>query len=405
MQSRIHRVLDERNSILKPDLTKYFVYLDTTYYKSVNEYANVDLIETEIEDKWKQIVQEEIQTRFKDENGPTWRMRIVKTNQKSGELDKLVFILTNNHAINDGRNGFSIMVQFLNILGALLENTTCEEMNGEVEHSPRSSEQLIEEYKAQVGFKTLPADQKPYYDHMTHRLSSKVADLNGAGGKFEFILIEHEKLDKLYKKLKQNAPECKINPLIAIIICKVLKKLYAKYEVDDVPLDSFQFMFLTGLRDRLKVKNTQMGFFSLTMACRIEDDLDGGDLWRVAEKFSESFHRRLQFNEDLPEAHALSAIYSMLESGFDFGQLVSTNFVISNLGVMHNTSNGVFRINEHYVTGPSVEKRMASGLNNGISTVANNLCWCVSYNEKYFSTQFIKDYKAGILGLVDELIL
>ena len=67
LQSRIHRVLDERKSILKPDLTKYFVYLD----KSVSEYDNVDLIETENEDKWKEIVQEEILTRFKDDNGPT----------------------------------------------------------------------------------------------------------------------------------------------------------------------------------------------------------------------------------------------------------------------------------------------------------------------------------------------
>ena len=315
LQSRIHRVLDERKSILKPDLTKYFVYLD----KSVSEYDNVDLIETENEDKWKEIVQEEILTRFKDDNGPTWRMRIVKINQKSGEFNKLVFILTNNHAINDGRNGFSIMVQFLNILGALLENTTCEEMNGEVEDSPKSADQLIEEYKAQPGFKSLPADQKPYYDHMTHRLSSKLADLNRTGGKFEVILIENEKLDKLYKKLKQNAPECKLNPLIATIICKVLKKLYAKYEVNDVPLDNFQLMIVTGLRDRLKVKNTQMGLFSSTMTCRIEDDLDGEDLWRIAEKLSESFHHRLQFNDDLPEAHALNAIYSMLESGFDFG--------------------------------------------------------------------------------------
>ena len=124
LQATIVRTLDEVSKKPRIMLPKYFVYMD----KTVAEYNNIEMIETNDEDKWKEIIENELLTSFDNVNGPLWRIKVLKIVPKTkndDEYNRYVFILSTSHAISDGKNGYTLLLQLLNILGALFENTVC----------------------------------------------------------------------------------------------------------------------------------------------------------------------------------------------------------------------------------------------------------------------------------------
>ena len=71
---------------------------------------------------------------------------------------------------------------------------------------------------------------------------------------------------------------------------------------------------------------------------------------------------------------------------------------------MKNTASNLIKVKEHYVAMPTLESRFDPILFNSISTIDNNLCWGISFNEKVFSGEFVLDLKGALVGLVDEII-
>jgi len=151
LQAKIRRTLDEATHKPKTSLPKYLVYLD----KPIVEYSNVELVEIGDEATWTEFFKQEIKTSLDLENGPLWKMKEVKVKNNEGPKNKYIFLFKTNHAISDGRNGFLVVVQLLNILGALLENETCDEMNGEIEDEFKSLDDLLEDYVRSPDYKSL----------------------------------------------------------------------------------------------------------------------------------------------------------------------------------------------------------------------------------------------------------
>lgn len=277
-------------------------------------------------------------------------------------------------------------------------------MNGEVEDSLKTFDELAVEYSKQPGFKKLAADEKPFFDMFTNRLSDKLADkINGKHGKFELVYIGSEKLTKLYKKMKENAPECKLTALLSFILCKAVKKILTKYDVNEMPVDNFQLAVLSSLRDKFKIKNSQMGVYSYVVMCRVEDDLENCDFWKCAQRFSLLIHNFVKHNEDIPDSNASTTFFDMIDNDFDFTVCQNTNCSFSNIGIMKNTSNEAIKIDQHYVMVPCMDKRFGALFHNGLSTVDNNLCWSLCYNQKFFKTEFIRDVKDAILDEIEKL--
>ena len=454
LQSCIYRTLDEKSHRPKILLPKYFVYLD----KNLNSYDNIEMLETRNDRLWMELIETELKTNFSLENEPLWRMKIVKVLENEASSNHYDFIFTNHHAIGDGRNLYTIMIQFLNILGALLEKKTCIEMNAEIEHSNFCMEELtdvfkseqdtecaienffidrrkqtnylnklngryhiynslcekidensfmleelVEKFKAKLKYKSEILNIG--FDELTHRMPSSLGDrANGTHGRFLNVYVESFKLEKLIKKMKLNALKCKLTSVLAVLFCMSLRQSYAKYGVQDIPLDSFQFDLLSSLREKFKIKNSQMGVYSVSIKSRLDGEIDKQNLWAKAQSLSLLTHERIKNNEDVEGLSKIPKLIGLIESGYDFFNNQSFNFCLSNIGVMKNTASNLIKVKEHYVAMPTLENRFDPVLFNSISTIDNNLCWGISFNEKVFSGEFVLDLKSALVGLIDEIV-
>ena len=398
LQAYIHRTNDPAWTKSKILMPKYFVYLD----KNFSDYNNIEIIETNNELLWTEVIETELKTLFSLENEPLWRMKIIKLLCNDANSNHYDFIFTNHHAIGDGRNLYTIMIQFLNILGALLENKTCDEMNGEIEHSNFCMEELVHDFKSKPEYKSSKVDT--VFDPNTNRTPSTIGNPNGVHGRFLHIYTENSKLKKLITKMKANAPECKLTSLLVAIFCMAFRKSYIKHGVGEVPLDSFQFDLLSSIREKLKLKNSQMGVYSVALMCRIDQELNNESIWGIAEKLSTELHKRINANEDIEGISHMDELLELIESDI-YETKQPSNFAFSNIGVMRNTENSVIKLKEHYVGMPTVEKRFAPGIFNGVTTIDNNMCWAISFNEKIFSVEFFKSVRNEIVSIVDQLIL
>jgi NRPS condensation-like uncharacterized protein len=127
LQSKIIR--EDANKISQ---SKYFVYMDE---KDLLSFLNVELIDSNDENKFREVVESELITKLDKVNGPLWRLKVVKY------LQRFTFVFTNHHAIADGKN-LTILIGLFNIIGALITGSQCDEMNGECIESPKSVEEI-----------------------------------------------------------------------------------------------------------------------------------------------------------------------------------------------------------------------------------------------------------------------
>lgn len=67
-------------------------------------------------------------------------------------------ILTTHHALGDGRNAFSILTQYIDILSNLLIDESYQGDDLTINVPSKNMEQLIEEYRAKENFKSHVVD-------------------------------------------------------------------------------------------------------------------------------------------------------------------------------------------------------------------------------------------------------
>ena len=400
LQSIIYRTRDESTCEPKLGLARYFVQMPN---RNIFTYDNVELIDTDDPLKWSNLVESEVKTHFDYANGPLWRLKIVSVKNAVSALAKsyadYVFVFTAHHSLTDGRNLYTIMMQLLNIIVAMWEKRTCGEMSDEIEESPSSMEEIAQNRD----FKSI---KEPFYwDDSTHRISKSLGNKeSGVHGKFSYLFIESSKIDRLIKAMKQHAPKSKLTSVLAIVFCSALQKVYTERDIGDVPLENYQFDMLTSIRDQLQVKNSQMGVFSLAYSVRV--DLDKEEtLWKLAENLSVTLHRRIKNNEFVESMSDMYKLFELINENHNFGDNQTSNFAISNLGVMpNNARSDVIRVEEHYMSMPCLENRFASPLFNLLTTVDGSLCWGISFNEKIYAVEFVNDLKKGIAHFIDTLI-
>ena len=220
--------------------------------------------------------------------------------------------------------------------------------------------------------------------------------------------IERDKLEKLIKQLKLNAPNAKLTGLLTVLLCYSYKHACLKNKIVDIPLECIQFDNLVSMRHKFGIENLQMGVFSRCLECRVDSEqLDecGNMFWSLVERESVSFHRRIANNEEFAmyESEPNPAMHQ-INAKFDFVRHKHTNFKVSNIGVMSNTKwESPVRIVQHYPFMPCLASRVGPYLFFGVTTVDSRLFIGVSYNEKCFSGQFIADLKKEFLEKINVL--
>ena len=244
LQSTVYRELDPSTGKSRLGLSRYFVYMK----KSLDEYNNVEILQETNEFKWTNLIEKELKTPFDYINGPLWRLKVLKMNQANDEdFNKYAFVLTTSHSISDGKNGYSIGVQFLDILIDALEN----KLSDEIVQIPSefTCDHMIKEYKKRPDFKQ--TDENPKFDQKTHRLPDNCGNKNGVHGKFDFIFLGKQKMDKLIKKMKLKAPKAKFTSLLLILLCdsyKVNIKISIKHHFLSTHLNLYIFFAKENLR-------------------------------------------------------------------------------------------------------------------------------------------------------------
>ena len=395
LQSTIYRT--NKLDIKSP---KYFVYTE----KSFEEYNNVELLETENNLKWVDIIETELKTNFDNINGPLWRMKIVKLLKTTHNDDnnEYYFVFSSHHSIADGRNCYELMVQFLNILGAILEGTSCDEMNGQIQETKHSMNELVENFQSiSECIVKVKEDSK-----IIHRIPNFVGDKeNGVYGKFDFIFVEKPILDKLLKQIKLRAPKAKLTSFLATLLSLAYKKTCIQFNVNDISLDTFMPCILLSLREKFNLNNLQMGVYSTALNVEINGNLNEDTIWKISENVSLCLHDKIKNNVDISNFQYLDDFINLVNSDFDFGNNQETNFDFSNIGIMKNTSTSAIYIKQHYIAMPNLENRFVAPMFHGLVTIDSNLCWGISYNEKIFSNNFINYLKQSILLLIDNFVL
>ena len=77
---------------------KYFAYTAES-----GSFANVEYAETSDELEWQRVIERELVRPFDAENGPLWRLTLLKLNNDLTSVYSYVFIFTNHHSIGDGK--------------------------------------------------------------------------------------------------------------------------------------------------------------------------------------------------------------------------------------------------------------------------------------------------------------
>jgi hypothetical protein len=404
LNATIHRQIDEKTQQFKLGTPKYFVNMK----KSFEEYNNVELVDLTKSNNWMDIIYDELKAPFDPINGPLWRIKLLKLNNPAWNYG---FVFAKNHALGDGRCTYTICLEFLNILSNVLEGNVTKYENLTPIESKVCMDELIQKLKSNPNFKIFTKNE---CNHELNRIPKNLLysaqnSSSSTGTKLAYFSLNKEKLTRLHKASKINAPNAKLTGILAVLTCYSYRQACLKHNVQDVPLDSVQFDNLVSFRPNFGIENSQMGVFSHCLECRIDfsrEPKEKSDFWHLAELDSMSFHERIAINEPffIYETNQDDTINNVNLS-YDFVNNTYTNFMFSNLGVMSNTKqDSCVRIVEHYAFLPALTHRTGPFLFFGLTTVDDKLFVAISYNEKLFSEELIEDLKQIFLEKVDKLI-
>jgi hypothetical protein len=405
LNTTIHRQVDQRTGQFKLGSPKYFIRMK----KSVDEYNNVDLIDLTESNNWMDVIYNELKTPFDIINGPLWRIKLLKLKNPAWNYG---FVLAKNHALGDGRCTYTFSLAYLNILSDVLEGKVSQYEHVTPIESKVNMDELIRKLKSNPDFKIIPKNE---CDHVLNRIpknplykeTSSSPPFNDT--RLTYLKLDKEKVERLHKKSKSNASKAKLTGILALLTSYSYHQACLKHKLNDIPLDSVQFDNLVSFRPKFGIENGQMGVFSHCLECKFDfsqEPKTKGDFWCLAELDSVSFHERIRNNEEffIYETNQDETIQNV-NSNFDFSNNTYTNFMFSNLGVMSNTKEeSCVQIVEHYAFLPALANRVGPFLFFGLTTIDGQLFVAISYNQKLFSDDLIKDLKRGFLEKVDWLI-
>ena len=374
---------------------RYFATLDDNI-----ELNNIEVIETDEEMKWSELVEEDLKVQLDMINGPLWRLKVIKLMNKDNNT--VHFLFTTHHSYTDGKN-CCIFVEYLNIVAALLENKTCEEMSGQPIKIHTFVEDLI---TAQISSGQLSL--KPSAEHgpvdTTSRVPTKTGKPNGTYSKFEHITIQSDRFRKLMRQLKKNTNNCKLNGLLEALFALAMKQTLTKYGETHIVSMPFQFFTFVSVRNKLKLDDNEMGVYSVGLMSRLDVPENGlDDIWTTAEDLSKKLHERLGHDEDI---HRILEGYGVdkIEQGFDTFE-ANFNHGLSNIGLFDNTrESSVLKTTQISFGMPFLEKRFPGTIFGFTSTINDTLTWTMSFNELTYSREFIREMLNSIDGFIDKLI-
>ncbi len=160
------------------------------------------------------------------------------------------------------------------------------------------------------------------------------------------------------------------------------------------------------MREKLGVSAAQMGVYSVFLNCALNARVTTDSFWAVVDDQSASLHACISRNEDVASVD-ISPVVDFIDAHGYYTPLVNL-FSLSNIGVLrYNKAENIIRLREHFVASSMRDTRMTGRVFIGISTVdgdENRLCCGISFNDKYYSCQFMAQLKEMIAALVDTLI-
>jgi len=370
--------------------TRYFVQRESI------DFENIKLEQSDNLDYWKEAMENELATLFDLVNGPLWRLRVIKTNRAdSSDQDQLAIIYTTHHALSDGRNLFSILSLYIDILTKLIEDENYVGAELPIVESTKTVDELLAEYHAKKEY-SFDAIKDEYNDTL-RKYSYKMADKNGeSASRIKFFKIDKLVLAKLIEKMKQKAPEAKLTSVLCTIIAVCLRRLYDKYQVDDIDeVDNFQIKIATSPREKLHISNLVMGSFAIPVKCRIYvKQLNEENFWQEAERFSQEIHRKLENDEEIRKYLAdIKNVSQAYNNNHNMFERTNYDILVSNRGVMIPSKSSLIRCKEHYFVGSrNCPSRIGHSVFNGITSINGTLCWSFGFNPVIVSERFHDDF-------------
>ena len=407
LRATTYRELDEVTQKSKLFLDKYFVYINSN---EVDVYNNIEYIDTWKNFEWENLVESELKTSVDFINGPLWRMKLLKDKSvqaNDSSSTRYALVLTTSHSISDGRSGYSLGIEYFNILIDVLEGN---KIDYPIEKLCEFSvDDLIKQFRSKPDFKSHVEDIG--LDTQTNRIPSNVGNkVDGVYGRFASLEIGKETFEKIIKKMKINAPKAKITSLMGALLAKSYKNACIKHESNtNSLLNAIQFSIAKSPRETLKIDKNAMGCYVTSLYCRMDLENCEKDFWSFVEYHSILLHKRIMNNEEfvssMESAEFKNIFVNLINSNFDFLSNSPFSFAISNIGPMKNTKNErIVKVHSHYVSIPCNEKRFFPYLYFGMTTIDNNFFLAISYSEKVFSTQFINDLKEDFLEQIKTIL-
>lgn len=400
LQSNILCKIDEETNKCLVQSSKYFVYLKD----GLGQFHNICLTETYDPFEWKNIVEEELKTNFDDFRKPLWRMKVIHFKNENA-IYNYAFMFNCHHSIGDGRNFYTIVYQYIKIVNALCQGKIIEEMNGEIEHPQKTMEDFIAEMKANPNYKS-EIKEMPNFNQDKDIIPHEIGDrINGKPGNFAYLLLNSERLKKIFNSRDKYAPKARMSAILYTLTSLCIRKLYKEYNVDfsKGSYDHIQFHVVASLRSKFNLNNSLMGVYSTFLNFMIDDSLTDENFWTFVEESSIDLHDRIANNEDLEMLD--SSEERLNKINFVDKWTNNYNFLFSNIGVMPNLEEGsAIQIKEHYVAIPCQDgNSLGSTLFLGMTTVNDQLSWSFSYNDKFYSKEFISRLHSLILNFIDNL--
>jgi hypothetical protein len=183
---------------------------------------------------------------------PLWRIKVLrKVNATEDEAhQEFLFLYTSNHAINDGKNTYHIYPHLIDILASLLDGSPVEVKTYE---SKVCMEDMARESRAKPDYKSCIA-LNPFETNL-NKVSAKIGNQATKNVlRMEFLKIEKEKLSQIIANMKKKTNGTKLNAVLNAVASICLRKLYEKYEVDDIDKrDLVQIKVLVVIRDKFGI--------------------------------------------------------------------------------------------------------------------------------------------------------
>jgi hypothetical protein len=228
----------------------------------------------------------------------------------------------------------------------------------------------------------------------------------------EYLKLDSDELPRLIAKMKQMTNgKAKLTSVLNAISAVCLRNLYEKYKMDDLDNpDMVQTKVVVNIRDKLGIPNEQLGVYSVIIDAVQDTRIlsDEAKFWQHVQDYSVQLHARIKQNEDMEQIVSEKAedFKRMLNEGFDFAtHVTSHDFIMSNIGIMNpNKLPEVIKITDYFCVGQLNKPSFAGELFHIIVTIDQKLYWSMNFGQKFFSPEFMKEYKESVWAFIKKLI-